>query len=70
MYEIGWRDAFKWTTASVTLWYSSTDDQIARNYQRGEYGLNYLSVNLLDTRRWGADISFSQKVGPFTFEET
>lgn len=70
MYEIGWRDAFKWTTSSVTLWYSSTDDQIARNYQRGEYGLNYLSVNLLDTRRWGADISFSQKVGPFTFEET
>lgn len=70
LFEVGWREAFDWTTASVTLWYSETDNQISRYYPTSAYGMNFKSINLLDTKRWGADVSLSQTVGPFTFEES
>ena len=69
IFEIGWREAFPWTTASVTLWYTRTQNQMSRFYQTGVNGLEMKTVNLLDTDRWGADVAFSQKLWRFTFDE-
>lgn len=68
LFELGWRHVFPWTTANVTLWYTQTENQLGRYYDRSN-GFTARTVNYLDTDRWGADLSFSQKWGPVTLEE-
>lgn len=70
MFEVGWRHAFPWTTANITLWYNKTENQLSRYYDLSSAGLGIKSVNLFNTERWGADISFSQKIWNLTFEES
>ena len=66
--EIGWNDAFDWTTVSVTGWMSHTPNQIVRVLTM-DNGLVRKSRNLLDVKRRGLDLKFSQTFGPLELEE-
>ena len=70
LFELGWREVFPWSTVSATLWASQTDNQMSRYYLFNDDGLSMRTVNLLNTRRWGADLTLSQKLGPVTLEES
>ncbi len=70
MLEAGWRDAFKWTTVSLTAWYSQIENEFGRYLNMGDNGLEDKTINLYDTRRWGLDAAFSQRFGPITLEES
>lgn len=68
MYEVGLRDKVGISTANVTLWMSDTNNQLNRFYLRNVN--DAYTMNLLKTRRWGADVSLQQTFGKFTLEET
>lgn len=68
MYEIGLRDKVAFSTVSVSLWMSNTNNQLYRMYVRGLSDAR--TLNLLQTRRWGADVSLQQTIGRLTLTES
>lgn len=68
MYEIGLRDKVAFSTVSVSLWMSNTNNQLYRMYVRGLNDAR--TLNLLQTRRWGADVSLQQTIGRLTLTES
>ena len=68
MYELGLRDKVGFSTVNATLWMTNTDNQLNRIYLQGVN--DAYTMNLLKTRRWGADLSFQQTFGKFTLEES
>lgn len=71
LFEVGWREVFPWTTVSATLWYNETRNQASRFYHNDPVnGLSVYTKNLLNTRRWGADLTLTQAIGPVSFEES
>ena len=70
LYEIGLRDKVGISTVNLTLFSSNTDNQMNRIYYYDAN--NYLimkTLNLLKTKRQGAELSFRQKLGKLTLEE-
>ena len=59
MYEIGLRDKVAFSTVSVSLWMSNTNNQLYRMYVRGLSDAR--TLNLLQTAPLGADVSFSRR---------
>lgn len=68
LYELGLRDQIGISTVSLTAWLSETDNQMNRFYFRGFKDRQ--SMNLLKSRRWGADLALSQDLGKLTLEES
>lgn len=68
LFEIGLRDKLAFTTTRVTLWMSDTDNQLNRIYLKGVN--DAYTMNLLKTKRWGADIDFRQTFGKLTLQES
>lgn len=68
MYELGLRDKIAFSTVNTTLWMTNTDNQLNRIYLQGVN--DAYTMNLLQTRRWGADIAFQQTFGKLTLEES
>lgn len=63
MYEIGLRDRIPLSTVSVTLWMSDIDNQMNRFLYISDDGLTRRTMNLLKSRRYGADVSLTQDFG-------
>ncbi|RDU67051.1 hemin uptake system outer membrane receptor [Helicobacter didelphidarum] len=59
--EIGWRDAFRWSYLSATIFYTHTFDEIFVNSI--EHGTSYAYSNLGQTQRAGIEIMASQSIG-------
>lgn len=70
MVEIGWRDAFEWTTASLTAWYSRTPNQLARPIMKYKGKSARVALNMLNTQRWGFDAKLNQTFGKLELEES
>lgn len=68
LFEIGLRDKLAFSTVSITLWTSNTDNQLNRIYLRGVN--DAYTMNLLKTRRRGADINFQQTFGKLTLQQS
>ncbi len=68
LFEVGLRDKLAFSTVNMTFWMSNTNNQINRIYLKGIN--DAYTMNLLQTRRWGADIDFQQTFGSFTFQES
>ena len=67
--EIGWNDAFDWTTVSVTAWMSHTPNQTTRP-EYWEHGKQVRKTrNTLNVKRRGIDLKFNQSFGPVELEE-
>lgn len=70
LYEIGLRDKIGISTVSLTLFMSNTDNQMNRIYLYDTNGyLTMQTLNLLKTKREGAEVSFKQKFGKLDLEE-
>lgn len=71
MYEIGLRDYLLGSTVNLTAFYTKTDNQLNRlSVKNSQNQLEYRSMNLLKTNRYGVEASFYQKFGKFSFEES
>ncbi|WP_218046353.1 hypothetical protein [Budvicia aquatica] len=68
MYEMGLRDKVAFSTVNATFWMTNTDNQLNRIYLQGVN--DAYTMNLLQTRRWGADVAFQQTFGKLTLEES
>ena len=69
-FELGLSDKFAFSTVNLTAWMSQTDDQIDR-VMWTEPGLFHRETrNLLDTQRYGIDLSMVQQFGRLTLEES
>ena len=69
IYEIGLRDKIAFTTLNVTLWMSDTDNQMNRFLYMDSTGLTRKTMNLLKTRRYGADVALTQVFGKLKLTE-
>lgn len=70
MYEIGIRDQLGFSTISLTAWLSETNNQMNRFLFMSDEGLNRETMNLLKSRRWGADLVLTQTFGKLSLEES
>lgn len=70
LYEIGWRDYFGFSTINLTAFYSSTDNEMSRNYVFNELGFGRKTINILKTKRKGVELSLSQKLGKLELKES
>lgn len=70
MYEIGIRDQLGFSTISLTAWLSETNNQMNRFLFMSDEGLNRETMNLLKSRRWGADLVLTQTIGKLSLEES
>lgn len=71
LYEVGLRDYFKFTTVSLTAFYSKTDNEMTRNYILDpNLGFGRKSINILKTKRKGLEIDLSQKIGKLELKES
>lgn len=70
MYEIGIRDQLGFSTVSLTAWLSETNNQMNRIYIKNEFGRSQETMNLLKSRRWGADLVLTQTFGKLSLEES
>lgn len=70
MYEMGIQDQLGFTTISLTAWLSETNNQMNRFLFMSEEGLNRQTMNLLKSRRWGADFVLTQTIGKLSLEES
>nr|WP_282564303.1 MULTISPECIES: TonB-dependent receptor [Providencia] len=68
LFEIGLRDKLAFSTVNITFWTSNTNNQLNRIYLTSVNDAK--TMNLLKTRRWGADVDFQQTLGNFTFQES
>lgn len=70
IYEIGVRDEILNSVFNLTAFYTSTDNQLNRLSVRNDKDqLEYKTLNLLATDRYGIELSLLQTFGKFTFEE-
>lgn len=69
LYELGWKEKLGRSTINVTLFMSSTNNQMNRFYLLGPNGLSMETQNLLQTRRYGIDILLRQRIGKWAFTE-
>lgn len=67
IYEIGLRDYILGSAVSLTGFYTTTDNQMNRVYRNGIK--ESVTVNYLETERYGAELTMNQKIGKFSFEE-
>lgn len=67
MYETGLRDKLAFSSVNITLWMSETKNQLNRFYLLNVN--DAYTMNLLKTRRWGADVALQQTFGKFSLEE-
>ena len=74
LFEIGLRDQIGFTTLSLTLWYSETDNQMDRIKMQGEGSYPFYrdtrTMNIYKTKRYGADVSLTQNFDKLTLEES
>lgn len=71
IYEIGIRDYIMGSAINISAFMTNTDNQMNRLYIWNEDGrLEYRTLNLLKTKRYGVEASASQIFGRFTFEES
>lgn len=71
LYEIGIRDDFDFMTVDLTAFYSSTDNEMTRNYVRDPVlGFGRKSINVLKTNRKGVELALTQKLGNLTLEQS
>ena len=74
LFEIGLRDQFAFTTVSLTLWYSETDNQMDRIKMQGEGSFSFYrdtrTMNIYKTKRYGAEVALSQRFGKLSLEES
>lgn len=69
IYEIGVRDKIGASAVSLTAFYNETDNQMNRFYLLDKNGLSYQTLNLLKTKRHGVELTLSQRVGKWKFQE-
>ena len=73
LFEIGLRDQFAFTTVSLTLWYSETDNQMDRIKMQGEGSFSFYrdtrTMNIYKTKRYGAEVALSQRFGKLSLED-
>lgn len=67
IYEIGLRDYILGSAVSLTGFLTNTDNQMNRIYRNGIK--ESVTVNYLETERYGVELTLNQKVGKFSFEE-
>ena len=70
MYEVGLRDQIGFSTISLTAWMSETNNQMNRFLYLTDDGLTRQTMNLLKSRRWGADLVLTQTFGRLSLEES
>ncbi|MDG6881469.1 Colicin I receptor precursor [Phocoenobacter uteri] len=71
MFELGWRDEFDFITADITAFYTSTDNEMTRNYVMDPIlGFGRKSINILKTTRKGIEVSLSEQFGNLTLEQS
>lgn len=71
LYEVGWREYLGFTTINVTAFYSKTDNEMSRNYVMSpKLGFGRKTINILQTRRKGIELSLSQKFGKLELNES
>ena len=70
IYEIGVRDKIFNSVFNFTTFYTSTNNQLNRlSVKNDKNQLEYRTLNLLATERYGIEMSLLQTFGKFTFEE-
>lgn len=69
IYEVGVRDKIGASAVSLTAFYNETNNQLNRFYILDKNGLSYQTLNLLKTKRHGIELSLSQRVGKWKFQE-
>lgn len=70
IYEVGIRDYILGSSVNITAFYTNTNNQLNRLYTRNKQGkLEYKTLNLLKTERYGIETSLYQEIGKFSFEE-
>ncbi|MCR5438038.1 MAG: TonB-dependent receptor [Selenomonas sp.] len=69
LWELGLRDKWGISTASLTLFASETNNELERPYFKGAYGWEYKTYNMYNTKRQGIETSFSQRMGKLQVKE-
>lgn len=69
LFEVGLRDKFGISTVNLTLFTSNTDNQMNRFYLLDSNGLSMRTLNMLATKRKGAELSFRQNFNKLTLDE-
>lgn len=71
LYELGFRDEFDFMSVNLTTFYSSTDNEMTRNYVRDPVlGFGRKSINVLKTSRRGIELTLTQNFGNLTLEQS
>ncbi|WP_110955485.1 TonB-dependent receptor [Anaerosinus massiliensis] len=63
LFEIGLRDKMGISTVNLTLFSSNTDNQVSR------VNIDKNTINMYQSKRKGAELSFTQKIGKLSMEE-